>query len=327
MKSTDVLIALLCARLILVLSLTRSKLQRPWIRTINFSQHLVPYTVAFRWQQELMDHHILLQDCKNQNAISCHEKPDIHEGNCVGTLLCVQHPHVYTLGTATDTNSSGPFSNIDKQTNEPLTFETVRVDRGGQATYHGPGQLVFYPILDLNYFDKDVDKYLRSLESGVIQLLRHYQIPDPHTIPGYTGVWVTDSTNKHNYKLSAIGIKLRRWVTLHGVSVNLNVDMRYFHNILPCGINKPDKHVDNMWSFLPPSLKEDHESVVTVPHMSKTLLPILEQLWNVECRNVNAEDLVDTDPLVVRNIFNDMRSVLSNEGQKEFRAYTEQIRF
>jgi len=127
-----------------------------------------------------------------------------------------------------------------------LTYELFHVERAGEATYHGPGQLVIYPILDLSYFDKDINKYLRGLEQVVIDSLAEIGVPSAGRIEGLTGVWVGDE------KLAAIGIKLRRWVTMHGVSVNVCPDMRYFGNIVPCGIK--DKGVG---------------SIVTQPHCAQ----------------------------------------------------------
>lgn len=114
---------------------------KPFIRIINLSDRLTPYSTAWELQKSLVDYHIDLQDTRREGGGENGEQ-------CVGSVLCLQHPHVYTLGSATDPQTRGPFSSVD-QDGQPLDYETVVTDRGGQATYHGPGQLVFYPILDL----------------------------------------------------------------------------------------------------------------------------------------------------------------------------------
>ena len=142
------------------------------------------------------------------------------------------------MGTAT-TSGSGPFSKTSPN-GEVLEYEVFNVDRAGQATYHGPGQLIAYPILDLNYFSKDIHLYLRNLESTIIDTLAEFGIQGAR-IDGLTGVWVGD------HKVAAIGVKLRRWVTLHGLSLNVAPDMTYFRNIVPCGIS--DRHVGSVTQF------------------------------------------------------------------------------
>lgn len=120
-----------------------------------------------------------------------------------------------------------------------LEYETHVVERAGQATYHGPGQLVLYPILDLNYWSKDINWYLRTLEDVAICALDCYCIRgERRREEGHTGVWVGDS------KVAALGIKISRWVTMHGMSLNVCPDMHYFENIVPCGIS--DKAVGSI---------------------------------------------------------------------------------
>lgn len=129
-----VLLLLLCKFPLLISVL------KPWIRVIDITNRLTPYATGLQWQQQLMDHHISLQD---------HQEKRTNNSPCAGTVLCLQHSHVYTLGSGTDPLTSGPFSHVDTVSGQFLEYETVKVDRGGQATYHGPGQLVLYPILDL----------------------------------------------------------------------------------------------------------------------------------------------------------------------------------
>ena len=151
-------------------------------------------------------------------------KSTIPSDNIAGHVLLMQHKSVYTLGSQTQDDWLR-----NTRTHSDLKYETYQVERGGEATYHGPGQLVLYPIIDLNYFHKDINLYLRRLEETVINTAKDMDITAGRQ-EGLTGVWVGDS------KISAIGIKLRRWVTMHGLSLNINPDIRYFDNIVPCGI-------------------------------------------------------------------------------------------
>lgn len=147
-------------------------------------------------------------------------------------LLFVEHPHVYTLG------KSGVESNllINKKTLEEKDAAFYKINRGGDITYHGPGQLVAYPILDLDNFFTDIHKYLRLLEETIILTLAEYGIKGERS-EGETGVWLDiDNTSKAR-KICAFGVRCSRWVTMHGWGFNVNSDLDYFNNIIPCGIN------------------------------------------------------------------------------------------
>ncbi|MGY6648807.1 lipoyl(octanoyl) transferase LipB [Wenyingzhuangia sp. IMCC45574] len=145
-------------------------------------------------------------------------------------FLFVEHPHVYTLG------KSGDLSNLllnEKQLEEKgATF--YKSNRGGDITYHGPGQIVGYPILDLDNFFTDIHKYLRFLEEAVILTLAEYGIKSERS-SGETGVWL-DVGTPFARKICAMGVRSSRWVTMHGFALNVNVDLGYFDNIIPCGI-------------------------------------------------------------------------------------------
>lgn len=145
-------------------------------------------------------------------------------------FLFVEHPHVYTLG------KSGDISNLllnEKQLeSKGATF--YKINRGGDITYHGPGQIVGYPILDLDNFFTDIHKYLRLLEETIILTLAEYGIKSERS-PGETGVWL-DVGTPFARKICAMGVRASRWVTMHGFALNVNVDLGYFDNIIPCGI-------------------------------------------------------------------------------------------
>ncbi|WP_428225888.1 lipoyl(octanoyl) transferase LipB [Flavobacterium sp.] len=153
--------------------------------------------------------------------------PDLQTDN---HFLYVEHPHVYTLG------KSGDMSNLllsEKQLEaKGATF--YKINRGGDITYHGPGQIVGYPILDLENFFTDIHKYLRLLEESIILTLAEYGIASERS-DGETGVWLGVGT-PFARKICAMGVRASRWVTMHGFALNVNADLGYFDNIIPCGI-------------------------------------------------------------------------------------------
>ncbi len=145
-------------------------------------------------------------------------------------LLFVEHPHVYTLG------KSGDAQNllISEEELKAKNATFYKINRGGDITYHGPGQLVGYPILDLDNFFTDIHKYLRFLEEAVILTLAEYGLKTERS-PGETGVWL-DVGTPFARKICAMGVRASRWVTMHGLALNVNADLGYFDNIIPCGI-------------------------------------------------------------------------------------------
>jgi len=146
----------------------------------------------------------------------------------------VEHPHVYTLG------KSGSLDNLllDEQGLEDKEATFYKINRGGDITYHGPGQLVGYPILDLDQFKPDIHLYLRNIEEAVIQLCAEYGIKGER-FDKYTGVWIDPGTPQER-KICAIGVKTSRWITMHGFALNVNTNLEYFGNIVPCGIVDKD---------------------------------------------------------------------------------------
>lgn len=157
------------------------------------------------------------------------QKTDRDAKESKDVLLFVEHPHVYTLG------KSGDSAHLLKGLAElsEIDAEYIEIDRGGDITYHGPGQIVGYPILDLDRYFTDIHKYLRYLEEVIIRTLADYEI-EAGRIEGLTGVWVG------NQKICAMGIKCSRWITMHGFALNVNTDLSYFDHIVPCGITGKD---------------------------------------------------------------------------------------
>lgn len=152
-------------------------------------------------------------------------------------LLFCEHPHVYTLG------KSGKESNLLLKQEElsSVSASYYHINRGGDITYHGPGQLVGYPIIDLENFFTDIHQYMRFLEEAVIQTLQEFGLKSGR-IAGLTGVWIDIDTRPR--KICAFGVKTSRWVTMHGFALNINADLTYFNHIVPCGIQ--DKAVTSM---------------------------------------------------------------------------------
>ncbi len=151
-------------------------------------------------------------------------------------LFCEHHP-VYTLG------KSGKLDHllIDEDHKD---FEFFKINRGGDITYHGPGQITGYPILDLDYFYHDLHRYVRSLEEVIIRTLSNYDI-EGNRIEEYTGVWIKEE-GKPDRKICAFGVHMSRWVSMHGFAFNVNTDLAHFKNIVPCGIRESTKEVTSL---------------------------------------------------------------------------------
>jgi lipoyl(octanoyl) transferase len=154
-------------------------------------------------------------------------------------LLFCEHPHVFTLGR------SGEEKNLVISSEQLIKINATfyKNNRGGDITYHGPGQIVGYPIFDLDMFFTDIHKYLRYLEEAVIKTLQEYKI-EAGRIDGLTGVWLDGDNPKRARKICALGVRCSRWVTMHGFAFNVNTDLSYFNHIIPCGIS--DKSVTSL---------------------------------------------------------------------------------
>lgn len=208
------------------------------------------YKDTWDYQEELF---AAIVDLKIQKR----DSPEIITPNY---FLYVEHPHVYTLG------KSGDFSNLllsEKQlTEKGATF--YKINRGGDITYHGPGQIVGYPILDLENFFTDIHKYLRFLEEAIILTLAEYGLKTERS-PGETGVWF-DVGTPFARKICALGVRASRWVTMHGFALNVNADLGYFDNIIPCGIR--GKAVTSMHVELGKQIDEQEVKDKILKHFS-----------------------------------------------------------
>lgn len=180
-------------------------------------------------------------------------------------LLFVEHPHVYTLGKSGD--ASHLLINDNQLEEKHATY--YKINRGGDITYHGPGQLVGYPILDLDHFFTDIHKYLRLLEETIILTLDEYGIKAGRS-KGETGVWLDEDNLFKARKICAMGVRCSRWVTMHGWGFNVNANLDYFKNIIPCGIQ--DKAVT--------SLNKELGQDVNMPEIKEKLKKHFSNLFN-----------------------------------------------
>ena len=202
---------------------------------------VIDYKEAWDFQEKLFAETIQLK-IQQRNGES-NEETQNH-------LLFCEHPHVYTLG------KSGKESHLlvhgEELDNINATY--YKINRGGDITYHGPGQLVAYPIFDLEYFFTDIHKYMRYLEEAVIKTIADYGVVGAR-VDGLTGVWI-DGDTKNARKICAMGVKSSRWVTMHGIGFNVNSNLSYFNHIVPCGIE--DKAVTSLQNELnrPVSMEE-----------------------------------------------------------------------
>jgi lipoyl(octanoyl) transferase len=191
---------------------------------------MMDYRKAWDIQEELMRHDT---EIKLSNRNSVEQKPTVN------TLIFCEHPHVYTLG------KSGHEKNLllDEAGLKRVGATFYKNNRGGDITYHGPGQIVGYPVFDLEYFFTDLHKYLRYLEEAIIKMLADFGIKGGR-IAGLTGVWIDPDEPGRERKICAMGVRCSRWITMHGFALNVNTDLRYFKHIIPCGID--DKAVTSM---------------------------------------------------------------------------------
>jgi lipoyl(octanoyl) transferase len=197
---------------------------------------MMDYKACWEYQEELFNS-IVKQKTLNRDL------PEEQRVPTKNYLLFVEHPHVYTLGKSGDEKNL--LVNTSQLQQKQATY--YKINRGGDITYHGPGQLVAYPILDLDNFFTDIHKYLRLLEETIIKTLAEYGIGSGRS-KGETGVWLDEEDILKARKICAFGVRCSRWVTMHGWGFNVNADLDYFNNIIPCGIN--DKAVTSLHSEL-----------------------------------------------------------------------------
>tara|TARA_B100001287_G_scaffold276658_1_gene288504 strand:- start:10452 stop:11156 length:705 start_codon:yes stop_codon:yes gene_type:complete len=219
---------------------------------------LIDYKQCWDYQTQLFDS-IVKQKIYNRKNLDDKKVTENY-------LLFCEHPHVFTLG------KSGSEKNLlikeDKLAEKKANY--YKINRGGDITYHGPGQLVVYPIFDLDHFFTDIHKYLRFLEEAVILTLHEYGIQGER-VDGLTGVWI-DGEMPSVRKICAIGVKSSRWVTMHGIGFNINSNLDYFNYIVPCGID--DKAVT--------SIKKELGRSIDMPELKSKLKINLANIFNFD---------------------------------------------
>ena len=222
---------------------------------------LIPYQEAWNLQEKLLKEKV---EAKIE-ASSVNRQP-----STVNHLFFCEHPHVYTLG------KSGKEENflLNKELLDSIQAEYFQINRGGDITYHGPGQLVAYPIFDLENFFTDIHLYMRSLEEVIIQTCAYFGILAGRVI-GLTGVWV-DFESSNPRKIAALGVKTSRWVTIHGLALNVNTNLSYFNHIIPCGLI--DKQVTSLEKEL--GLKVEMQEVKSI--MKNSFLEIFQATFKTE---------------------------------------------
>ncbi len=212
---------------------------------------LMDYQEAWDYQEHLF------QDIVDTKIKNRRENANITTSNY---FILVEHPHVYTLG------KSGDFSHllIDENQLKQKGASYYKINRGGDITYHGPGQIVGYPIFDLDHFFTDIHLFLRTLEEVIILTLADFGLVGDRS-PGETGVWL-DVNTPFARKICAMGVRASRWVTMHGFALNVNTDLHYFDHIIPCGIK--GKGVTSMQKELGKTIDEKEVSRGIKRHLS-----------------------------------------------------------
>lgn len=223
---------------------------------------LIDYQQAWDYQTNLFNKNL---EIKKQNR----ERSADQQLPTTNYLIFCEHPHVYTLG------KSGDEKNllVKREDLYSINASYYAINRGGDITYHGPGQLVVYPIIDLENFFTDIHQYMRLLEESVIQTLAEFEIASGR-IKGLTGVWIDFENEKTARKICALGVKTSRWVTMHGLAFNVNVDLTYFKHIVPCGID--DKAVTSVEKEL--NKKADMNHVRSI--MKEKIISLFEMTFH-----------------------------------------------
>ena len=223
---------------------------------------VLSYEDSWEHQKTIFDN-IISQKIKNR-TLKKKNKTDNY-------LLIVEHKPIFTIGKSGDTSNLL----LDTEQLKSKNIQFKKINRGGDITFHGSGQVVGYPILDLDNFFTDIGQYLRTLEEVIISAIGFFGLKG-YRIDGETGVWVKDKLNSDK-KICAFGIKASRWVTMHGFALNVNTDLKYFDYIVPCGIS--DKGVT--------SLEETLNKKITTKMVKQKIYENFARLFNAELTHIN----------------------------------------
>ncbi len=225
--------------------------------TILIDAGLTDYSKCWDFQEMLLQKTVAIK-LKNR------DKSEDERVITPNYLIVCQHPHVYTLGKSGDVNNL-LLNEKQLQENE-VSFH--HINRGGDITYHGPGQIVVYPIFDLENFQTDLHVFLRNIEETIIETIANYNI-EGHRIKGLTGVWINPDKNPR--KIAAIGIRCSRWVSMHGLALNINTDLNFFNHIIPCGIQ--DKGVT--------SVSHEKNQIIDFEESKKHMIDAFSKIFEV----------------------------------------------
>ena len=211
--------------------------------------------------QQIIDIKKQIRDWEKRLVEEPHLASEIDKLQTPNFLYFVEHPHVYTLG------KSGDEANMlaNEKMLDEINATYVKTNRGGDITYHGPNQLVAYPILDLANFKEDINWYMRCMEEVIIKTIAHFGLEGQRS-KGETGVWL-DVGTPFARKICAMGVKASRWVTMHGLALNVNTDLRYFDYIVPCGIK--DKNVTSLQRELDRDVDMDEVKDLVLKHFAE----------------------------------------------------------
>ncbi len=234
------------------------------------------------------DYQESLHDQKISQKIRLTKNPDPSETPEPDYLIFTEHNPVYTLGK--NGKDSNVLINTDERKQKQIEF--FHINRGGDITFHGPGQIVGYPIVDLERIKTDVGWYLRSLEEVIILTLQEYNISAGRS-KGETGVWIDADIKGRERKICAMGIRISRWITLHGFALNVNTDLNYFNHIIPCGIQ--DKQVT--------SIQKELGQTVDMLEVKMKLLKHFAVVFGIEILHKNAEqDFLPVNDSIIETI-------------------------
>ena len=235
---------------------------------------LMNYKEAWDYQESLLQDNVRLKSVANNQMVPTVDHTLHSSLPTTHYLLFVEHPPVYTLG------KSGNLENvlINEDQRRAQGIEFFHTNRGGDITFHGPEQIVGYPILDLEKFYTDIGRYLRELEEVIILTLAEYGINAGRS-PGETGVWIDASVRGKERKICAMGVRCSRWVTMHGFALNVNTDLNYFDHIIPCGIQ--NKKVT--------SIKNELGRKVDIGEVKEKLKKNFSRVFNTEIVSANGK--------------------------------------
>jgi lipoyl(octanoyl) transferase len=240
------------------------------VALVDYSNHPspIPFTTAWDWQKHLLEGHVErmtrdANDDDDNNSSQFLQSPDRTRG--VDTIIMLQHDPVYTLGTGSDEKF---IRGINKE------VPVIRMDRGGEVTYHGPGQLTVYPVLDLRGYRQDIHWYMRALEEAILIALSKVGLDRAERQDDVTGVWVD------NFKVAACGVKVKRWVTMHGLAVNVETSsLENFEGIVPCGLDGRSVACINQFIDEP----------ISVAEFAKVLKEALENVFEIQLISIDHE--------------------------------------